>query len=597
MEETNTNNQIEQNVQATGPGPELKPSLMDRLRLSYIENKWAFWLIGITLLITGVFIALNFWAPRGEDAKPKVGLEVEAPVEIASGSEIVYKIKFSNKESSLIKDITVDMIYPSGFTYDDSVPKTTSLSGNRFDLPNLEPGQEGTIMIKGSIVGNVDEVKTVNALMKYKFENFSSDFAVQAQSQSKIVNSSVIMQFDGPFRAAAGQNLTYTLNYVNNTEDVLNELKLNIETPANFKVISQEPKATEGSNWNISSFAPDEKRQIQLVGVFENTKAGEEQIFSAEVEGRDQTGQVYTLSTATYTVTMVQQPLTVEMTVRNQTNSGSTVANPGDILDYRIKYTNHDSAAAHGVIVSAQLLSEALDVQTIDAPNANIQGDTINWDASQVRELGDLAANKSGEVGFRVRVKNPVTRSDTKNLVVTTRATIKSYEFEQPFVSSDIVIKIATVVKVETGVQYNSGSRPPLPGKSTTYKVTIEARNASNDIEGAVMSFNLPNSLDFDRTTINSAESNNVSYDRNSRKVTWNMGRIPAHMGYVSPSRKIEFNVSITPAPANSRKSMTLVNNIRLNGTDSFIDQPLVIDVQDITTLQDQAGQGVVGGF
>lgn len=592
---------MEPNINIT-PSPQeptpINPTFRDRLKLFYIENKWAVWTIAITLLITGIFVFFMFWSPQGPSASQDVNLSITAPNEIASGSEIVYKVEFSNKEGDLVKDAVIDLVFPTGFTFKDSVPEAESLNGNRFTIPSLEPGESGTIMIKGQIFGNVDEEKSISAVMRYRFANSSSEFVVQAKTQSKIINSSILLQFDGPFKTSNGQNITYTLSYTNTTDEELSELRLNLDVPTNFKVISQDPKPDSGNLYNIKELEAREKREITIIGAFSGAKVGEDQVFSASIEGLDETGRSYTLSSTQYSVTIAQDPLTVEISGRNTSNNSETIVYPGDIVDYRIRYHNHNSSAAHGVIITAKLVGDAFDITSIDAPNASFQNGLIIWDASQVPQLGDLGANQGGEVNFRVRLKNPATRTGAKNLIISANAGIKSYEFEQPFISSDVNMKIATVLKFDTSVAYKSGAQPPMPDQSTTYAATLSIQNASNDIEGGIVSFNLPNSSTFDASTVNAEERNNVVYDRNSRKITWNVGTIPAHAGTSSSARKLQFDVTVVPVPANLRKPMILANNIRFNATDSFTKQSLSLsDIPDISTIQDKSGQGIVGGF
>ena len=569
----------------------------DKVKLFYVENKWAVWLIVITLLITGVFLFFAFWSPGSKEVKPNVTVELEVPNQLSSGSEIIYKVNFKNHERDLIRDISLDMVYPSGFTFKDSVPETSSLNGTRFNLPNVEPGQEGTVMIKGMLVGNIDEMKSVSALMRYKFSQFNSEFVVQSQGQTRIVNSDILLQFEGPFRAPNGQDITYNLSYANNSDKDLNELKLKMDLPAVFRVVKQDPPPTQGAIWNIGGLKANERKNIQFVGQFQGTKAGEEMTLRAQIDGLDDTGREYTLASTSYIVTISQQPLVTEISVRNASNLSTDIVFPGESLDYRIKYQNNDASAAHGVIITAKLNGEALDLSTIEAPQASIQGNTIIWNASQVRNLGTLEPNQGGEVTFRITIKNPATRDSVKNLVVSADAAIKSYEYDQAFISPAVKTNIGTVVKLDTAVEHKSGFTPPSVGKDTTYRVTMDLKNASNDVEGSIMSFNLPSSLDFDMSAVNAEEAKNVTYDRNSRKVTWNIGRLPAHIGILSAPRRLEFDVSITPAAANARKPMTLVNNIKFNATDSFTKQVISINAQDISTLQDKSGNGIVGGF
>src|SRR5262245_60637268 len=139
------------------------------------QNKWAIWLIIVSLLVIAGVAFFIFRSPTAPP-NPKVTLAIDSPQQAASGSEIVYRIKFANNDVDPINNVALYMLYPQGFNYTQSEPQASKLDGTEFLIPNLSPGQSSQILIKGTLNGNSGEVKAVSAVLHYKFSNFNGDF-------------------------------------------------------------------------------------------------------------------------------------------------------------------------------------------------------------------------------------------------------------------------------------------------------------------------------------------------------------------------------------------------------------------------------------
>src|SRR5258708_7327569 len=160
-----------QNIPQSAPQPSTpqapnlnpQPTAMPMPQQSFFkQNKWSIFTIVVSLIAI-VVVAYFVLRKPGQTGpvQPKVAVSIDAPNQIASGSELVYKIKVANSDSAAIKNVSLDVIYPQGFQFTDSTPKPTKLNGTQFALPIIEPSQDATIMIKGNIQGNADEVKTI----------------------------------------------------------------------------------------------------------------------------------------------------------------------------------------------------------------------------------------------------------------------------------------------------------------------------------------------------------------------------------------------------------------------------------------------------
>ena len=71
----------------------------------------------------------------------------------------VYKITIKNNDSQKLTKAELELVYPDGFTYINSVPNAENISGTKFKVPDLVSGQNATVMVKAKASGNVNDEK------------------------------------------------------------------------------------------------------------------------------------------------------------------------------------------------------------------------------------------------------------------------------------------------------------------------------------------------------------------------------------------------------------------------------------------------------
>lgn len=587
---------------ALQPGnPLTNPNMSPKKPSFYKQNKWPIIIISLSLLVILTAMYFAFRNPKDNGpSQPKVTLEIEAPKESPSGSEVIYKIHVSNNDSASIKTVVLDLVYPAGFTFIDSVPKPSRLNGSQFTLPVLDPSQDAAIMIKGNLQGNASEMKTITAVMHYQFSNFNSDFVAQAQSQTQIITSNILLEFGGPISVPINQDITYTLDYSNFVEGPVANFKITITAPQSFSIKSTNPKPSLGTVWNLGDLPKNQSGNISITGAFTGTDIGDQQIFTAKAEGDTGVGKNFVLSTNQYLVSITAIPLQASVSIVSgsiidtSTNGATDVVNPGATVQYKVSYRNNGTTPAKGVNVVATLDGSAFDLAQIQAQGANINNNKITWDASLNSGLASLQPSQSGDFIFTARVKNPTTKSNQKNMTLKVTVQMTSADFQQPFVAPESLLKIATIPQIDTTVTYATGTNPPKVGESTTYTITLSARNTTNDISDSVISFNLPNISALNGIVAGSPEQQYVNYDETTKKMTWNIGVLTAHAGTFSPLRKLQFNITVTPGPTHANQALILVNNIRLTGTDSFTALKVNASHADLTTTNEQTNPSVV---
>ncbi len=551
----------------------------------YRENRFYVWAIlaGVVTISVLAYFAFRKSPPVAPTAA-NVTISVDVPETAPAGGQTVYKIKVENDDTQKLVQMSLELAYGEGMSFISSVPNPQNLSGTQFAVPDLSPGQNAVITVKAQLSGNVNDQKNLSMKVHYRFSNFNSEFLAQEISTVRLTASNVALDISGPTTTNNAQIAVYTVRYQNNSNDAISGAQIKLNYPSGFVfATAQPPSDSAGNIWNIDALASGASGTITIQGSFNSSNPGEGKTISADFLILGQDGQYFTQNSRSFTTTMASLPLLVSQVVDNL-NAESTV-NPGENLRYSIKYQNNSSVVATGVNVLLTLNSKALDFSSIQAEGAQVNNNTISWDASSVSNLGSLNPNESGQLSFSVRVKNPATKDSSKNLTVLSDIKIKSTEYDSYFPGNQVSLKISSPVSLNTALDFQSGQLPPQVGKTSLYSVTLTLTNSTNDFNGGTLTAFIPlGAGGFVPGSVNSAESGKVQFDSTTSKLTWQVGSLPAHIGQFSPARTLQFGVRLIPSASQAGERPTLIKDIQFNATDSFTGQPVSAKADNITT-------------
>jgi hypothetical protein len=98
--------------------------------------------------------------------------------------------------------------------------------------------------------------------------------------------------------------------------------------------------------------------------------------------------------------------------------------------------------------------------------------------------------------------------------------------------------------------------------------------NGSNDLEDAelIASIPLPDTAWKD-VIVPESERANVTFDRNSNKIRWRVGNLPAFTGKFIPARTLTFHLEVIPGLSDQNTSISLIKDVATEGRDAFVDQ------------------------
>lgn len=563
------------------------------------HNKIYFVAIILGLGIIGILSFFAFKSPAPSSVKgANVDISIDAPAQVPSGTESIVKIKVQNKDTSKLASMELELVYAPGQTYLSSTPKPENLSGTLFNVPDLSTGQNAVVIVKIRNQGSVGDEKKLKLKLRYRYSNFSSEFVKEAEYNTKLVAAGISLDVEGPTSTTNTQLVTYVVKYRNHSDESFKSARISLNYPEGFVFASSEPNPSLAKNiWNLGQVKPNDEGKITVLGTYRSAVPGESKTLGVDFLVPDPDGNYYTQANIKFVTSIGSTPLLVTQDI-SQSDKDYTV-NPGNTLNYEIKYQNNATVAARGVNIVVALDSKALDLTTIQAEGAQVNNNTITWNASSNSNLEIVNPNESGTLHFEVKVKNPPIKDSSKNVDVKSTVKIKSNEYDTFLPGNDLLIKVTSLASLTRTVEYVSGQLPPKVGQPTIFKVTLNLKNLTNDFSGGLLTAYIP--LDpgsFDSSTVTSAEQTKVQFDPSTGKFTWNVGMLPAHTGDFSKPRTVSFNLRVVPVASQVSKIVTLLRDVGFTATDNYTQKDVSIKIDDVRsqdmTGDEFSGKGVV---
>ena len=180
------------------------------------------------------------------------------------------------------------------------------------------------------------------------------------------------------------------------------------------------------------------------------------------------------------------------------------------------------------------------------------------------------------------------------NPTITAQVTVRGKRISEAGVPEEVKTAITQNVKVTSQAQFtarsayfagpfvNTGPIPPKVEQETTYTIIWDIVNISNTISNPQVRATIPSYVTWAGAVYPNKE--NITYNQNTHQITWVPGDIPAGTGVGKPPREVSFQIILTPSISQVGNIPTLMNHIHFDGIDSFTNESLSQDREDITT-------------
>ena len=591
-----------------------KPDMSRIVRRDPHRRKKIFAVIIIILIIVlGAALAgLYFFnSSQNKFTGDRISLTVEGKTTAVSGDDQTITIKIHNGENISLDSGELTVLYPTNFHFASAEPTPESGKTNVWQLGTITGGDDATITLKGSVIGEVGSEKVFSFTYAYIPENFNSSFQESANFTITVGSSILGLEIGSPVRVGVGKESTFVITYRNDADRALEHVRVIATFPEAFSVISSDPEPREGTNtWDIDKLENGKDGKITIKGTLAGV-GGETREFKVQA-GLLETDNTFRLQVEKSALILLLKP-ELSITLKAGGSETGGIASLGGMIPYSLSYTNNGDVEVQDVNITATFASTAIDWDFIvDPQNGKMDGTSITWNKDQVSSLASVKPGEGSEISFSVPLLKSLNEQNLKkNLSVTTVAKAESKkvtDLEGQTFSTDsntTVTKIATAFVFRAQARYYNdeflqvgyGPIPPVVGQKTSYRIFWNLGNTSNEVTDVTVTATLAENVTWTGTTSVSA-GEPMSYDAATRAVTWRINRIPVGAGILFPELEGYFDVSITPTTNDSGKVMMLVESAKASGGDSYTEQKINLNQELLTTQLDSdpnaKGKGIV---
>ena len=534
------------------------------------QRRWWFIGIGLAIILVIVFVVLLVQRSGNGGLTSQIRLSIDGPEQVTLGSDVSYTVSFANDSGDTLDNVRLLTIYPEGFSFTSADPAPDNPPGTEFSFGQVAKGEGRDVLINGRLVGAVRSEQIMIARLQFSPDGGSDILQVEATFTTKIETAGFAFDVEAPETALPNNKVTLEASLENNEDAPLTSLQLRVTYPSGFDFTSADPLPdAEERIWNIASLGINEKSSFLIEGVLGGA-AGELKRFSFEAGVLDQDGKFLKQAEVEKAVKLSLPAVTVTQTVNTQ--QGDIAVDGRSSLKYEVTFENTGATGLSNLVLEVPFEGEVWDPSTLVVKDGGAveQGNVIRWDGTSVPELRTLGARQKAEVGFEVRPYFEPVVEDGSDKQLSTTSTPLIRIGSAVSEGNPITAKYRAGITVGATASVASGANPPEVNQETIYEVTWTLTNLYNDLSGARLVGSVPPGSEFVTGSGSVTAGEELTYNQNSNQILWNIGRVPANVGKLSPVVSATFRVRIIP-PLNERGiKKTLTNNQSFSAQDTW---------------------------
>ncbi|HRH26779.1 MAG TPA: hypothetical protein PLZ99_01320 [Parcubacteria group bacterium] len=555
------------------PNYDLPPEVIIKRNNAFF-NKYFFGSVVFFLVSVGV-AAFIFLGGLNTISSNNITMDIIAPTSVSSGEELSIGLSIKNGNRTTLEDATLFIDYPDGT--ESVLEENKPISHEEVALGVIENGQIKDHSLRVVLFGEKDTVKTFSFRIEYKVTGSNATFSKEKTYEVLIGSSPIILELDYPKEVNSGQNITIDVSVTSNSSVPIKDAIVKIEYPYGFTYKGSNIKPVrDDSVWSIGDLKNGDKKIISINGVLIGQNLEDR---SFRISAGTKSGGVFDFDTPLVSnlITMGIRKSFFDLEVDSYNNG---VANPGATNGTSISWQNTLPDKIVDSTIEVKLSGNALDRSRVTVADQGFYRsveDKIVWDKNTTSNLGDMSPGDSGRVSFSVAsISNLVQPKLIKNPYIDLKIVISGERVGRDGgkVSSteDVTIKISSVANLtskslrSTGPFSNSGPIPPKADMETTYTISWTLTNTTSDLRGTSVRAVLPQGVSWKGETSPSSEK--ITFDPDTRVVTWDIGNVSAGSGFTSSAKQVYFKLGIVP----SLNQVSTVPNLLLSSNLTSID-------------------------
>ncbi len=537
-------------------------------------------IITAVIVLIGLLTAFLLWLFLIKEQSftgENVYFDISGPSELTAGETATFEIKYTNNENIDLENLEISIIYPDGFIFKSSDPKSKSFNDNKWEFDLLRAGESESVIIKGDIYGEVGASLVTAANLIYKPRNVSSNFNQTVDLSTKINPVDIDLEINIADTVQNDKDFEYIIKAKNNTDFDVNNIRIEALLPNNFELITAAPNYKSSYYWDFPKIVSGKSEEVKITGKI-SSQTGDELEFKARYGLFDAHNKFYLQGEEIKKVKTVDISGDLKLLVNGVEE---TSKNPGDMLEYTLFYKNTGSETLKNNILTLELDHiDLLDTGSIVTDQGDLIENKAVWSFEKIEKLKSIEPGQEGAFVFKIKIIDPIIVDNiedanfnikAKPLHVAKRGT---GDEEVVIEGNEISTKINTQITLAAearyydfqGKQIGSGPLPPKVGEKTTYRIYITLANRTNDVENGRVEIILGELAKWENKI--SVSVGDLKFE--GGKVIWEIGNIPANTGQFANHMQAEFDLFITPRAEDVGKTPDLLKEIKFIGMDSY---------------------------
>lgn len=538
----------------TMPGAARRPRVPDEYRTLQHGGSRRGRFMALFVALVGLCIAgFYYWTT----VQPKVigdsvTLAVTAPASVSAGDEVIYTVEYTNIDRVAIESIELDVQWPEGFYFNKSSTNPTGDEATTWKLGPLEPGQTGSLMIYGQLVGSKGNALVSIFRLSYRPVNISSDFEVSKDVSVAIADAKLDLKLVSPEKVLAGSDgIIFEALVDNLTDTALEGVDIEVIPPKDFDVVSYDPVLTE-NHWK-GSLGGDPLRLKLTANVASDAEGSE--VWIVEVN-QDVGGTLRRLLRQELTVAIVRPDFTIDVKVNGENDSFD--AEYGDTLNYQAKIVNKSSAAIGDLKITALLDSDVIDRTTVTADGL-VSNKGITWTKEHADALGLMQPGQEILLSWKAQLlpQGTIGRASVDSLMTVEIEGLPGWHQNSPV----LVVTVGEGLVFNQGLYWElggqtvgSGNLPPVTNERSVYLAVWSIDSGSQDYDSVTIYTYLPDKVSFEQEE--EVDEGSLNYDEGTRRLEWQINNFSTKLLPL----KATFYVKLVPTDEDKGTAMTVLN-------------------------------------
>lgn len=534
-------------------------------------------------------------------SEEQITLAVDGPRQVASAESSEFTVVYGNQNWSAMKDVSLVVAYPDGFQPDED--PNIKISGSQLEIPlgTIDARTDGRATFSGKFYGSRGDTLFLKMRLRYSPTGLSSQFEKEEQYGVSIASSVLALDMLAPQQSSNDDNVEYVIDYMNQSDRSIPNIRVKVEYPEKFTFVSAEPAPAEGNSvWYVGTLDPDRKGKVIIRGKLSGVRDEVKKVRASI--GYVTNGRFVAYGVSEQLTRIVIPPFSITQTINGKRDLN---VNAGDVLNFDISYRNESNIGLRDAIITMNLNSEILNYWGLrqEYGSYDSSNQTLIWKASDVPALARLNPGDGGTVSFSIPVLDPIPESVMgKNFSIQTTAKIDSPDIPTTLGSNKIIASNTLMTRVNSSVGIGlylaeddafftgRGPLPPVAGQETVYTLKIRLNNAYNDIIGAKVTITLPSGSRYQKKFAPDTEA--VEWNERTNTLVWDLATYRAARG---ENRDLRFQVAATPDVSSVKEDLQLINGIVFTGKDQFTKQDIRVEksAQEAKYIQRENGSAV----